>query len=173
MEFKFKPNQGDYPVFYKGYVDTLDDLPLIETLEMERDFALKVFDQIPVDKADYQYAPSKWTIKQVLLHIIDTEVVFGYRGLAIARGDKAQLPGFDQDEYMSGVSVEETSLGSLVECFRNLRNSNIALFRMLRDSDLDNIGTASGYSVSSRTLGYFIAGHCRYHAIILVERYGI
>lgn len=173
MSNQFKPNQGEYPVFYQGYIDSIEDQPLIETLKKERDFALNLFSKIPADKADFQYAPGKWTIKQVLMHIIDTEFVFGYRGLAIARGEKQELPGFDQDDYMSGVSVESTSLETLIALFENLRNANIAMFDLLRPSDLEQLGTASGYQVKAGTIGYFIAGHCTYHVNILKDRYEI
>ncbi len=168
-----KPNEGDYPVFYSGYIGTLEDLPLIECLEKETQYAFTFLKQIDPKKSEHQYAEGKWTIKQVMMHIIDTEVVFGYRGLAIARGETQALPGFHQDEYMSNVSVENSSLEELVACFQHLRSANVTLFKILRDSDLDRIGTASGYEVASRTLGYFIAGHCRYHLNILQERYGV
>lgn len=173
MIHKYLPNEGSYPVFYKGYIDTLDDAPLIETLTKEKDNALKIFREIPEEKADYQYAEGKWTIKQVLIHIIDTEVVFGYRALAIARGEKQGLPGFDQDEYMAHIDPEKTTLKSLVDLFDNLRSANIALLKMLRKEDMIRIGVASGYKVQAKTIGYFIAGHCKYHASMLKERYGI
>jgi hypothetical protein len=173
MTNKFKPNEGEYPVFYKGYIDSIADAPLIETLDAEKTYALGVLKSIPSEKSEYQYAEGKWTIKQVLIHIIDTEVVFGYRALAIARGDTQSLPGFDQDEYMSYVDPEKTNLEELVDLFENLRSTNIALFKMMRKEDMKRVGIASGYEVQPKTIGYFIAGHCRYHINILKERYGI
>lgn len=169
----YKPNPDEYPVFYKGYIDTLEDKPLIETLTSEKDYALNVFRAIPENKADYQYAEGKWTIKQVLIHIIDTEVVFGYRGLAIARGEKQSLPGFDQDDYMSGTTDEDTNLKELISCFDHLRSANILLYQRLRKQDLEQEGTASGYPVKAGTIGYFIAGHCKYHVNMLKDRYHI
>lgn len=169
----YKPNQGDYPVFYKGYIDTLDDEPLIETLTKEKAYALNVFNQIPEEKAEFQYAEGKWTIKQVLIHIIDTEVVFGYRALAIARGEKQELPGFNQDDYMANIDPKKSDLPALINLFENLRSSNIALLKMLRKEDMKRIGIASGYKVEPKTIGYFIAGHCKYHVNMLKDRYGI
>ncbi|WP_235298418.1 DinB family protein [Portibacter marinus] len=168
-----KPKKGEYPIFYKGYIDTLEDAPLIETLKKEKAYALRCFRNIPDDKSDFRYAEGKWTVKQVLIHIIDTEMVFGYRGLAIARGEKQSLPGFDQNDYMSGVNPENTSLGELIQCFEHLRSANILLYEMLGGTELENEGTASGYKVKSSTIGYFIAGHCKYHVNILKDRYGI
>jgi len=173
MSHNYKPNEGDYPVFYKGYIDTLADEPLIETLTKEKTYALNTFKQIPLEKAEYQYAEGKWTIKQVLIHIIDTEVVFGYRALAIARGEKQELPGFDQDDYMASIDPDKSTLPSLIDLFENLRSANITLLKMLRKEDMLRIGIASGYEVQPKTIGYFIAGHCRYHANILKERYGV
>ncbi len=173
MKFTHKPNEGHYPIFYKGYIDTLEDIELMATLTTEKDRALAVFHSIPLEKADYRYADGKWSIKQVLIHIIDTEMVFGYRALAIARGEKQELPGFDQDEYMAGTTDQNTSLSELISCFADLRSANIALFKRLREEDLEKEGIASGYPVKVGVLGYFIAGHCRYHLNILSERYGI
>jgi hypothetical protein len=173
MMNKYKPNQGEYPVFYKGYIDVLEDAPLITTLESEKASALSVLKSIPQDKSDYQYAEGKWTVKQVIIHIIDTEVIFGYRALAIARGEKQSLPGFDQDEYMSYVDPEKTTLKALIDLFDHLRSTNIALLKMLRKEDMKRIGIASGYEIQPKTIGYFIAGHCKYHINILQERYGI
>ncbi|GLR18940.1 DinB family protein [Portibacter lacus] len=173
MKYHFKPNDDEYPVFYKGYIDTLEDKDLLPTLRNEKKYALDLFKKIPLEKANYQYQEGKWSVKQVLLHIIDTEMVFSYRALAISRGETQELPGFDQDEYMAEVNVDETTLSELIQCFDHLRSANIILFSMLRKQDLDKIGVASGYSVSARTLGYFISGHCKYHVNILKDRYGV
>lgn len=173
MVNKFKPNEGEYPVFYKGYIDTLKDEPLIETLEVERDKALAVLRSIPEDKSDHQYAEGKWTIKQVIIHIIDTELIFIYRALAIARGEKQGLPGFNQEEYMSNVDPGKSTLERLINLFDSLRSTVIAMLKMLRKEDMKRVGTASGYEIQPKTIGYFIAGHCKYHIQILQERYGI
>jgi hypothetical protein len=173
MSYNFKPNDSEYPVFYKGYIDTLADESLIETLTKEKEYALDVFRQIPAEKADHRYAEGKWTIKQVLIHIIDTEIVFGYRALAISRGEKQELPGFDQDDYMAHVDPDKTDLSELIDQFAHLRSANIASFKILRKEDMKRTGIASGYEVQPKTIGYFIAGHCKYHVDILIDRYNV
>lgn len=173
MKNIYKPNDGEYPSFYKGYIDTLEDEPLIKTLKKEQAYTLEVLEAIPKDKAEYAYAEGKWTIKQVIIHMLDTEFVFGYRALAIARGEKKELPGFNQDEYMANVSLEHTKLSELIECFEHLRSANIFMFKILRKEDLERQGIASGYEVRSGTIGYFIAGHAKYHTNMLLSRYGI
>lgn len=173
MENKYKPNEGEFPVFYKGYLDTLEDMPLLELLEQEKVFALNVFKRANKDKAEFRYAEKKWSVKEVLIHIIDAEMVFAYRAMAISRGEKQSLPGFDQDEYMSNISAWNIDYSELIQMFESLRNTNISLFRTMSNEKINNIGIASGYEVSPKALGYFIAGHCRYHALILKERYGI
>ena len=173
MQNDHKPNDGEFPIFYKGYIDTLKDEPLITTLTSETQHALAVMRRIPIEKTTYRYQLEKWSVRQVLIHILDTEMVFGYRGLAIARGEKQMLPGYNQDEYMAGVDPSLTNLNELISCFEHLRSANISFYKMLREKDLERTGTASGYKVSARTIGYFIAGHCRYHVNMLQDRYGI
>jgi hypothetical protein len=173
MNFNYKPNDGEFPIFYKGYIDTIDDLPLIGLLEKEKTFALEVLKKVDGAKSEYRYAEGKWSIKQVLLHIIDAEMVFAYRAMAISRGDKQSLPGFNQDEYMSNISAEAISYSQLVQMFESLRNTNIALFQLMNPKNLLIKGKASGYDVTPKALGYFIAGHCKYHILMLEERYDI
>lgn len=173
MQNKYKPNEGEFPIFYKGYIDTLEDIPLLELLEKEKEFALDVFRRANQEKSEFRYAEGKWSIKEVLIHIIDAEIVFAYRAMAISRGEKQSLPGFDQDEYMSHIDAKDIEYNELIQMFESLRNTNISLFRTMNKEKIKAIGIASGYEVSPTALGYFIAGHCKYHVLILEERYGI
>ncbi len=173
MNYNYKPNDGSYPVFYKGYMDSVPDEPFLELLKKEKEHTLSLLNSISDEKSNYRYAPGKWSIKQVIMHIIDTEMVFSYRGLAIARGEKQSLPGFNQDEYMSNIDVERISLNDLIQAFSYIRSLNILLFGFLQDGDLDKEGIASGYPVTARAIAYFIAGHAKYHVEILKDRYQI
>lgn len=173
MVYNYKPQDGTYPEFYKGYVDSVEDLPLIEVLEKERLHALDVFSKIRPDQIDYAYAEGKWNIKQLLLHILDTEKIFSYRCLSIARGEKQSLPGFDQTEYMSETSLNKATLEELIACFDMMRRSIILHLGWIDKERMQYVGTASNNPVSANAIGYMIAGHCRHHTNILESRYHI
>ncbi|WP_072990520.1 DinB family protein [Pseudozobellia thermophila] len=159
-----------YP-FYKTYIDLLDDVDLVELLERQ----LKNFPQfirsIPEGKMGYAYATGKWTVAEVLVHIIDSERVFQYRALRFARGDKTVLPGFDQDEYVPLSKAGNRSKESILEEYRAVRQSTIALFGNLEEEVLGYSGVASNLNWSVGALGLVICGHQRHHRNILRERY--
>lgn len=169
----YKPADSSYPEFYKNYMDTLEDLPLLEVLENELDYAMSFFKQIPIDKINYSYAPDKWTVKQVLLHMIDTEKVFSYRALCLGRGETQGLLGFDQDVYMAGLDANQSDFQDLIQCLFHLRKSNILLFKTFRPEDMMRRGSASGMETSCLAVAYLTAGHTRYHINILKERYDL
>jgi hypothetical protein len=122
-------------------------------------------------KADYAYAPGKWTIKEMTGHIIDTERILVYRLLAIARGEQTPLPAFDEDNYVAAAHFPDRSLLSFTEEFSLLRKANLYLFRSLTADELNRSGTVSGNSKIARDILYIIAGHVIHHTGIIKERY--
>jgi len=122
-------------------------------------------------KADYAYAPGKWTIKEMIGHIIDTERILVYRLLAVVRGERASLPSFDEDSYVAAAHFPDRSLLSFTEEFSLLRKANLYLFRSLTEAELISTGTVSGNSKTARSILYIIAGHVIHHTGIIKERY--
>lgn len=122
-------------------------------------------------KAEYAYAPGKWTIKEMMGHIIDTERIFSYRITAFARGEKQPLPGFEQDDYMASSNFSNRSLLSLTEEFSLLRKANLYLFRSLTEEELNRTGTASGRKISVRAILFATAGHLIHHTEIIKNKY--
>jgi hypothetical protein len=128
---------------------------------------------VPEERAGFRYAPEKWSIREVVGHVIDCERVFGYRALSLARGETQSLPGFDETVYAARAGHDRFTLSSLVEEFQCLRQSHLHMFRRLSDTAWLTKGTANGHPTSVRGLAYVIAGHLRHHMSILTSRYGV
>lgn len=122
-------------------------------------------------KADYAYAPGKWTIKEMMGHLIDTERIFIYRLTAIARGEQQPLPGFEQDDYVANANFSSRSLLSLTEEFSLHRKASLYLFRSLSEEELNRTGTASGRKISVRAILFATAGHLIHHTEIIKNKY--
>jgi hypothetical protein len=166
-----RPEKNDYATFYEKYVALVPDADIVETLEGQLEDALALLRGVTEERAGYAYEPSKWSIKQVVGHIIDTERVFAYRALAIARGDEQPLPGMDQDEYMAGANFDELTLAGLLEQFEHLRRANVLMLRGLSEEAWTRRGTASDNEVTVRAIAYIIAGHEAHHVGRRRERY--
>ncbi|GAB3923983.1 DinB family protein [Mucilaginibacter myungsuensis] len=167
-----KPSPNEYSPFAAGYValaaDHDDVLKLLADLMQS---TADLFYGLPPKKADYKYAPDKWTIKEVICHLIDTERIFTYRALCIARGEKQNLPGFEQDDYMAHVNANDRAVEDLIAEFSTVRSSSLYLLRSLTTIQAENIGSSNGHPTSARALAYMIAGHELHHLNILKERY--
>ena len=164
-----KPDE--YAAYYANYVGKVPDISLRSALDESIAVLMEYLTHVAEDRVDYAYAPGKWTIKQSLQHIIDTERIFAYRALAIARGDKTSLPGFEQDEYVAAADVSGRSFLQMIEEFRDLRRSNLTMFKSFTDKDLNQRGTMSGTAVTVRALGYIMCGHVFHHAELYKEKY--
>ena len=121
----------------------------------------------------FRYAPGKWSVREVIGHLIDSERVFGYRAFSISRGEIKNLPGFDENEYMLTAPYDHIPLKDLLDEFRLVRSANTAMFKNLVDEAWLRIGTANGAAVSVRALAFIMAGHVRHHLGILRERYAL
>ena len=166
-----RPLSTDYAPFYETYVSLVKRDDIKQALSASLPDMEKFLQSIPENKSDYAYADGKWTVKQVLQHGIDSEIVFAYRAMCIARGEKQSLPSFDENLYAENATVQHRSVKGLAEEFLLQRKSTILLFKYFTDEMLQASGTASGKSITVLSLGYIIAGHWQHHQQILTERY--
>ncbi|WP_395626671.1 DinB family protein [Daejeonella sp.] len=165
-----RPQADEFPVFYKGYIDTVGDDVLVE-LESQIDSLPKFLSEISEEKACYAYAEGKWTIKEVVGHILDTERIMSYRALRFARQDATALPGFDENDYVKYAHFATRSLQSLVDEFIVLRKSTMYLLKSFNEEELNRSGISNDRPISVRALVYILAGHVNHHQHILKERY--
>jgi len=166
-----RPEADEYASFYETYVSLVPEGEVVETLRRQSEEVSALLAGIAEERAAYAYAPGKWSIKQVVGHVIDAERIFSYRAMAIARGERAALPGMDQDEYMAGADFDARTLADLAEEFSHLRRSNVLMLRGLSATAWSRRGTASGHEVTVRALAYIIAGHAAHHLQVLRTRY--
>ncbi|RLD21345.1 MAG: DinB family protein [Bacteroidetes bacterium] len=165
-----KPLDTEYAPFYKSYIDLIEEGDILKTLARQADYCAIYFDTF-ADRGDHRYAEGKWTVKQLIQHIIDTERVFAYRILRISRGDETPLAGFDENTYADAAPVDHLSIADLTSEFMAVRSATYTLLNSLVPDQWTMLGTASGTEVSVRAIAYIIAGHCAHHMAILEERY--
>jgi uncharacterized damage-inducible protein DinB len=162
----------EFAPYFGTYINQVsDEYTLIEELEISVHRLIKFVQDIPMDIFDYRYAEGKWTIKDILQHIIDTERIFAYRALRIARNDKTALPGFEEDDYAREANGSSRSIQSLLTELAIVRQSTLALFKTFSDDVLLQTGTASNNPVSVRAIGFMIIGHQNHHQRVFKERY--
>ncbi len=166
-----RPNTDEYAPPFEKYVSLVPDADLLETLERQGAETLALLRGLTEERGAYRYGPDKWSVKQLVGHLNDTERLFAYRVLAISRGDTQPLPGMEQDEWMAGVDFDARTLADLADEFEAVRAASVRLLRHLTPEALARRGTASGYEVTARALAYILAGHEAHHMRILRERY--
>lgn len=166
-----KPNLASIPEFYRGYVGRVKDENILTALESNKGEAVQYLEKIPVDKWDYRYAEGKWNIKEMVQHIIDTERIFSYRALCFARGEKASLPGFNENDYAAAAEASTRKTTDLLEEFSIVRAGTICLFRSFSDKQLEKTGIANNHPIEVNTIGFIAVGHVLHHLNILSERY--
>lgn len=163
-----KPDE--YPAIFEKYIETITDDAMKELESQLVEFPLFI-SSIPEDLGSYSYTEGKWSIKEVLCHILDTERVMAYRALRFARNDMTALASFEQEEFVINGRHNERTIQSIVEEFISIRKSNIIFFDTLNETELNRKGMASDRLISVRAFIYIIAGHLNHHRIILQERY--
>ncbi len=166
-----KPESDEYAAYYERYISLVPDGEVVETLERQGAETLALLRSLPEERGAHRYEPGKWSVKQLVGHVIDGERIFSYRALAFARGDSQALPGMEQDEWMAGVDFDARTLSSLVDEFESVRAATLHLLRHLSPEAWARGGTASGNEITVRALAYIIAGHEAHHVRILRERY--
>jgi len=157
--------------FYQNYINKAPDENVVKAIEKNARNFRKLLKNIPKKKIDFAYAEGKWTIREVLQHVIDAERVFSYRATSIARKDPTPLPSFDENIWASNSNASSRSWKEMINEFRSLREANQALFSSFADEQLRAIGTASNKQVNVLALGFIIAGHVQHHIDIIKERY--
>jgi len=166
-----RPVETEYAPYYQSYVNQVNENDIIAVLRSELDDLDVLLDRVPNDKETYAYEEGKWTIRQVIGHLIDGERVFGYRAFCIARGEKQNLPGFEQDDYLQTAPYNNIDLEDLLSEMRLVRLSNIAMFRTLDEEAWQRVGIANNNGVTVRAIAFIMAGHVRHHMNVLRERY--
>lgn len=162
----------EYAPYQEAYIKLVDNAyNLVEELEINVHNFVHFVREIPMDKYDYRYAEGKWTIKDIIQHLIDAERIFAYRALRFSRGDETALPGFDENTYADNAHGSNRSINDLLTEMSALRHANIMMFKSFTTDDLMRKGTASGYTVSVRAFGFLIIGHQNHHMKIFKERY--
>ncbi len=168
-----RPGAEEYASFYGSYVAGVPDGDVTRTLAEQGESFLRRLKDIGDQKAAFAYAPGKWTIKEVILHMADAERVFAYRVLRIARGDATPLASFDENAYTPMSAANDRSLDTLLGEFAAVRGATVALLRWIPEEAWTRRGVASGRDVSVRALAWITAGHAMHHERILRERYGV
>lgn len=164
-----RPQTHEYPVWAETYIKLVGDDVMAQLEKQSTEFP--DFINSLIEKADYAYAPGKWTIKELIGHIIDSERVFVYRVMCFARGEQHALPGFEEDDYVANAHFSDRSLLSLSEEFALLRKSNLYLFKSLTEKELNRSGTASERQITVRAILFVAAGHIMHHVGIIKQRY--
>lgn len=168
-----RPADTEYAPFYASYIARVPETDPVPALEAQPAELHRIADRIAPEDETFRYAPDKWSVRQVIGHMIDTDRVMGYRAFCIGRGEGKPLPGFDEKEYVARADSEERSVKELAHEFAAVRHANLWTIRRWAPEDWDRVGNANGKSISARALAYLMAGHVRHHIALLRERYEI
>jgi uncharacterized damage-inducible protein DinB len=165
------PESSEYAPYYGQYISLVSGNDVLRALEEQGRATASLFERLTDQQADYRYAPEKWSVKETLGHVIDTERIMSYRALRIARHDKKPLAGFEQDDYVHAAQFGHRRLAGLIEEFTAVRRATLLLFQNLEPEAWMRLGVANEKEVSVRALAYIIAGHELHHRRILQEKY--
>ena len=166
-----KKKKNEYPVYCETYFQAAGEVELVEELEICLHDFIRFVQNLSMDKFDYRYAEGKWTIKEIIQHIIDTERIFAYRALRISRNDSTPLPGFDENSYANNTAANTRALQDLLTELSAVRHSNLLLFKSFSEEQLLRIGIASDHPISVRAIGFMLIGHQKQHQKVFEERY--
>ena len=167
-----KPLPEDIPNFQEKYIENTP-VDILAFLAAQLTSFSEFIAGLSDDQLNFRYAPEKWTLREVIMHIIDTEQIFNYRALATLRGEKAMLPGFDQDEYIAFTSFDHYSKQDLIDLFHSVRNYSITFYKNIHNDEWDLIGNISDYTMPMHAFPYMIGGHLAYHMNIIEDRYQV
>lgn len=166
-----RPDLSRVPEWYHNYIRQVPENDLLQALQTQTVSFIKFLMKLPAERINYRYAKDKWTIKEMLQHIIDAERIFAYRALCFSRQDATPLPGFDENEYASNSKAAKRDWNEMLEEFKALRKSNEILFASFDKKQLDSTGNASGKPVYVLGIGFIMVGHINHHVNIIKERY--
>lgn len=168
-----RPTSGTFNIHFAGYISLVTEPDLLAPLEAQIAAVEKGLRGLSPDQARARYAEGKWSVVEVLGHVVDAERVFGYRALATARGERASLPAFDENLYAGAASHATCPIAELVDEFAALRRSHVLMFRHFDAGAWDRLGVVAGHPNATRAWGFIMVGHLRHHANVLTERYGV
>jgi hypothetical protein len=166
-----KPVEGTYPPFFANYIQLVKEDHLIEAFNHQALILSNFFDDLPAEMAGFSYAPGKWTLKEMMQHIIDTERIFAYRALSIARKEQQSLPSFDENEYVTNSYAHKREWTALLAEFKLVRKTTEMLFQSFEEEVFQQSGLSSNKPVTVNALGFIIVGHVYHHIDIIKERY--
>jgi hypothetical protein len=166
-----RPESGEYAPYYERYISLIEDNDILATLDRQRREMVLLLSGLSEEQGDFRYAPEKWSAKQVLGHVCDTERVFAYRALRISRGDVTPMEGFEQDDYVKNGPFARHVIAEVIEDYIAVRRATISLLRSLEEAAWSRRGVANKNEVTVRALAYTIAGHEAHHRRILEEKY--
>ena len=168
-----RPSATEYGSFHQTYINYTSGKDYSILVQQYQERIVESWNAIPTEKINFAYAPDKWTIKQMLQHVIDTERIFAYRALAIARKEPASLMGFDENEYAKNATAAHRNWKEMIAEWKTVRQSTNMLFASFNEEDLKQKGTASDSPISVNAIGFIIFGHALHHLHVLKERYSI
>lgn len=168
-----RPDRGEYPEFFERYVSLLPQDAIVPALNEQAGGVHGALSGLSEERAAWRYAPGKWSVRELLGHVVDTERIFGYRALAIARGETYSLPPFDENAYAAIARHDHVPIDQLAEEFATLRRSHVLMLTHLDEAAWARRGVVNGNAMSTRAMAFIMAGHVRHHARILTERYGV
>jgi len=166
-----RPQTGEYATYYARYIDLASEDDIVAALDAQSHETAAVLGGLSEEQASHRYEPGKWSVKQLVGHVIDGERIFAFRALAFARGETNPLPGFEQDPYVANAGSDDRSIADLAEELATVRKANVMMFRALSEEAWKRSGVASDNPISVRALAYILLGHERHHLRILRERY--
>ncbi len=168
------PNATEYAPYYEKYISKVPaNVNILDYLAQQKHLFTDFIKGIPEDKLSYKYEDNKWTVRQAIVHVIETERIFAYRSLAFSRNEKTPLPGFDQDIYVENNMVSHLDADHLLQDFSISRDGSLIMFKGFVPDQWKRQGTGSDNPMSVRAGAYIIAGHLNHHMEIFVERYGL
>ena len=167
----YRPHSQEYPVYFNRYISLVPEGDVLMTLEDQAVRTVALLSKLSEEVSVYRYAPDKWSIKQVVGHVMDTERVFNYRALCFARGDQAHLPSIDQDQFAANANYHDRPLLDIMEEYGSIRRNTILLYRSFEPDDFTKMGSASDYRLSLGSIAFILAGHETNHINVIKDRY--
>jgi len=166
-----RPNPDEYADYYGKYIAYVQTDDPLKELRKSKEKLMKFISKLSKKELKHRYAEGKWSIKEILVHLVDAERIWGYRALRVARNDKTPLPGWEENDYAPASKADDRKIKSILREFETVRNASVALFEGFEEEMLMRTGTASNHPISVRALAYVMMGHQLHHVSVIKERY--
>lgn len=166
-----KPLISEYPEYYRIYIENLPQAGILDYLETQTESVVKLYKNLTKQQLEYRYRENKWSIKEILGHLLDSEIIFAYRALTYARGDKTNLPMYNHDEYAKNFDSQTINSSLLITQYRVTREANLLLFKTFTEKEWQQKGITGGKTFTTRSIPYITAGHTNHHLKVIKEKY--